>query len=125
MNPALTKGGGRRQRFQQNERQRAHDETVPIGKVGPRKKTQGLNTVLNRICPLCARAIGGDEAFAEIGSEHMQLRPEIIRIIRAYHRGWLEEQGACLSCWKAYRASVQAMRLLRNNKHQFMRRDGL
>jgi hypothetical protein len=49
-------------------------------------------------------------------SEHGQWRHSTIKVIRAYHPNWNEEDGVCPACWKSYRDANQTLRLLRGSK---------
>jgi len=71
-------------------------------------------------CPLCSEVFPSEQLHAHIASEHPLLRRSTIQVIRAYHPGWLEEQGACGPCWRSYREAGRILNVLREAK----RRDG-
>jgi hypothetical protein len=81
-----------------------------------------MNTTCQSVCPLCKKAIGAEQLFAHMASDHEQWRHSTIKVIRAYHPNWIEEDGACPTCWKSYRNATQILRLLKQSSSAMARR---
>jgi len=41
------------------------------------------------------------------------VREATIRVIQAYHKGWVAEHGACEPCWKSFRDAVCILNILK------------
>jgi hypothetical protein len=65
------------------------------------------------ICPLCSRVFAREQLHEHIATEHPLLRQTTIKVIQAYHLGWVEEHGACMRCWKSYRDAGQALNIMK------------
>jgi len=76
------------------------------------EKCQGI-TLTEGICPLCSQVFSLSLLHEHIQSEDARLRGSTVRVIQAYHGGWLEEHGACELCWKAYRDAGQILSLMK------------
>ena len=72
-----------------------------------------MTTGVQSVCSLCRREVPRAELQEHIQTEHPFLRHDTIKLIQAYHPGWQEEQGACWSCWKAYRQATQMLHVLK------------
>lgn len=68
------------------------------------------------ICPLCSQLFLREELFQHISCEHDQLRERTIRMIQAYHAGWLAEHGACGSCWRSFREAGRVLSMLKHSR---------
>src|SRR5579872_6873167 len=55
------------------------------------------------ICPLCSEFFLREHLHDHIAEENPRLRDNTIKMIQAYHPGWLQEHGACPPCWKSFR----------------------
>jgi|ERR1039458_1912132 hypothetical protein len=62
-----------------------------------------MNSVPDSICPLCSQVFPRELLREHINSEHSRLRHSTIKVIQAYHPGWVEDHGACEPCWRSYR----------------------
>lgn len=65
------------------------------------------------ICPLCSQVFPREFLQKHIASEQPHLRHRTIKVIQAYHPGWVEDHGACGPCWSSYR---EAGRILNQMK---------
>jgi hypothetical protein len=68
------------------------------------------------ICPLCSQVFPSEMLQNHIASEHPRLRHRTIKVIQAYHPGWLEEHGACGPCWRSYRDASQILNVIKCTK---------
>ena len=62
-----------------------------------------MNSIPDSICPLCSQVFPRELLREHINSEHSRLRHSTIKVIQAYHPGWVEDHGACEPCWRSYR----------------------
>ena len=70
------------------------------------------------ICPLCSQPFPTAQLHQHIASEHPLWRHGTIKVIQAYHPGWIEEQGACESCWKSFREAGRVLNQLKGSRPQ-------
>jgi len=54
------------------------------------------------ICPLCSGVFTREQLHDHISLERPHLRNSTIKAIQARHLSWLEEHGACQSCWSSF-----------------------
>ncbi len=73
----------------------------------------GQGILRERICPLCSRVFPHEQLYDHMKSEHPHARRNAIKVIQAYHPAWVEDHGACESCWKSFRDAGQALDLLK------------
>jgi len=67
---------------------------------------------------LCSQVFRRDLLYQHILAEHPRLRHRTIKVIQAYHPGWLEDHGACGPCWKSYREVSRMFNLMKNVRPQ-------
>ncbi len=60
------------------------------------------------ICPLCHEAAAADVSTHLAGEEEGFGEPAFA-IIKELHPDWLEEHGACVSCWSFYAKLVRVL----------------
>ena len=77
-----------------------------------------MTEITDGICPLCSEVFPRESLREPIESEAAQMRERTVRVIQSYHRGWLEEHGACAACWKCYREAGQVVRILKTTRPQ-------
>jgi hypothetical protein len=71
-----------------------------------------------RICPLCSHVFANELLHNHITSEYPRVRQSTIEVIRAYHPGWVEDDGACGPCWRLYRNAGRILDQMRHAKSQ-------
>lgn len=69
-------------------------------------------------CPLCSRVLPHEQLYEHIASERARFRHSTIKVIQAYHPGWIEDQGACGRCWRSYRDASQIVNVLKGIRPQ-------
>jgi len=60
------------------------------------------------VCPLCHDAVAADVS-THLAREDEGLAEPAFAIIKELHPGWLEEHGACVSCWSFYSNLVRVL----------------
>ena len=68
------------------------------------------------ICPLCSQVFPSELLREHIDSEHPRLRHSTIKVIQAYHPGWVEDHGACEPCWRSYREASRMFNQMKSAK---------
>jgi hypothetical protein len=68
------------------------------------------------ICPLCSQVFPSELLREHINSEHPRLRHSTIKVIQAYHPGWVEDHGACEPCWRSYREASRMFNQMKSAK---------
>lgn len=79
--------------------------------------TLGQRTSENT-CPLCLQIHAVELLHRHIFAEDPRLRRRTVNVIQAYHSGWMEEHGACGSCWRSYRDAGQILDLIKRTRPQ-------
>jgi hypothetical protein len=70
------------------------------------------------MCPLCSRFVAREELYGQIALEDPRVRHRTIKVIQAYHPGWVEGQGACGPCWRSYRDAVRIFLVMDSTRRQ-------
>lgn len=70
------------------------------------------------ICPLCSQVFPRELLYRHITSEHPRLRHSTIKVIQAYHPGWVEDHGACGPCWNSYRNAGRILSVMKSARPQ-------
>jgi hypothetical protein len=70
------------------------------------------------ICPLCSQVFTREQLHQHIASESQRLRRSTIKVIQAYHPGWVEDDGACGSCWRSYRDAGRILNVMKSARPQ-------
>jgi len=70
------------------------------------------------ICPLCSQIHAREKLYSHISEEPPRVREATIKVIRAYHKGWLAEHGACEPCWKSFRDAGRILIVLKQTRPQ-------
>jgi hypothetical protein len=70
------------------------------------------------ICPLCSQVFARQLLREHIASEPPRLRHVTIKVIQAYHPGWVEDDGACGPCWRAYRNAGRILEVMKSVRPQ-------
>jgi hypothetical protein len=70
------------------------------------------------MCPLCSRVVAREQLYEQIASEDPRVRHRTIKVIQAYHPGWVEDQGACGPCWRSYRDAVRIFLVMKSTRRQ-------
>ena len=70
------------------------------------------------MCPLCSRFVAREELYEPIASEDPRVRHRTIKVIQAYHPGWVEDHGACGPCWSSYRDAVRIFLVMKSTRRQ-------
>ncbi len=70
------------------------------------------------ICPLCSQVVPREDLYDHISAEPARVRLNTVRVIQAYHPGWVADQGACKPCWASYRDAGQILKKLSHSRHQ-------
>ena len=69
-----------------------------------------MNEHIKGLCPLCGNFFLHIELRAHILAESPQVRHDTIGEIKARHRNWTDEYGACKGCWEFHRQLSQGPR---------------
>ena len=70
------------------------------------------------ICPLCSQVFARELVHEHISLEHPRLRNRTIKVIQAYHPGWVEDHGACGACWRSYRDAGRFLYMMKSARPQ-------
>jgi hypothetical protein len=70
------------------------------------------------ICPLCSQVFLREQLYQHIASEHLRSRDSTIKVIQAYHPGWLQDHGACEPCWRSYREAGRMLKQMKSARPQ-------
>lgn len=63
----------------------------------PQTKTNGTG-----ICPLCFETFPRGELHDHIATERREIVEYTLKMVKAIHPKWREEDGACERCWEFY-----------------------
>ncbi len=64
-------------------------------------------------CPLCERAVAQRELFLYFELEDSFDQINAIKVIKAFHPHWSEDDGVCPQCWKSYGQAGRVVRSLK------------
>ena len=53
-------------------------------------------------CPLCNESLPAAELHAHVTTERREIVQYTLRMIKAIHPEWSEDDGACRRCWEFY-----------------------
>ena len=70
------------------------------------------------ICPLCSQVFARELLHEHISLEQLRLRNRTIKVIQAYHPGWVEDHGACGLCWRSYRDAGRFLYMMKSARPQ-------
>lgn len=77
-----------------------------------------MNEFPEAFCPLCSQIHVRECLHDHINDEHPRVREATIRVIQAYHKGWMAEHGACEPCWKSFRDAGCILNVLKQTRPQ-------
>src|SRR2546425_12209876 len=68
------------------------------------QQRQELHTSVNAtgVCPLCFETFPRGELHDHIATERREIVEYTLKMIKAIHSQWREEDGACERCWEVY-----------------------
>ena len=68
------------------------------------QQRQELHTSVNAtgVCPLCFETFPRGELHNHIATERREIVEYTTKMVKAVHRKWREEDGACERCWDFY-----------------------
>ena len=68
------------------------------------QQRQELHTSVNAtgVCPLCFETFPRGELHDHIAAERREIVDYTAKMVKAVHRKWREEDGACERCWDFY-----------------------
>ena len=68
------------------------------------QQRQELHTSVNAtgVCPLCFETFPRGELHDHIATERREIVEYTLKMVKAIHPKWREEDGACEGCWEFY-----------------------
>ena len=61
------------------------------------------------VCPLCFGTFPRGELHNHIAAEQREIVEYTVKMVKAIHRKWREEDGACEDCWEFYEQLGQSV----------------